>query len=316
MTRLRAMGMLMRPVVGTIGLALFGLALLVAMPLFLWHAAIDLVARSAIPQTAVSARVEFEVASIKPTRSDEGPRGISFSPSGRFAWNKMTVKQLIPSAYAGLDFKQIAGGPGWIDTVRYDIAATSSDALLDIAPDGSPRGLFARLRTLLEDRFGLKTHIERRQVAVYALQPATNRVLGARLQSTDTDCGAVVRQMATGRRPEPGSAQLPSCALQVAPGRLRGRAIAMPQVASALSTLTDRPVIDRTELTGHYDLELAWTPDSPGAASGTANGAASAATDAPSIFTAVREQLGLRLEPTRAEVPVLVIDDAHPPTLD
>jgi len=312
MKRLRVIGLFIGPVLGTIGLALFGLALLVAMPLFLWHAAINVVARSARPQTSVSARVEFDVASIKPTRSDEGPRGISFSPSGRFAWSKMTLKQLIRSAYADLDFKQVAGGPDWMDTARYDIAATSSDALRDITPDGSPRGLFARLRTLLEDRFGLKTHIERRQIAVYALQPATDRVVDAKLHETDTDCGAAVRQMAIGRSPDPGSGQLPLCALQVTPGRLRGRSITVMQVAGALSTFIDRPVIDRTGLAGNYDVDLAWTPDSQGAA----NGFASTATDAPSIFTAVREQLGLTLEPTRAEVPVLVVDDAHPPTPD
>ena len=98
MKSLRVIGPFIEPVLCTIGLALFGLALLVAMPLFLWHAAINVVAWSARPQTPVSTRVEFDVASIKPTRSDEGRRGISFSPGGRFAWSKMTLKQLIRSA--------------------------------------------------------------------------------------------------------------------------------------------------------------------------------------------------------------------------
>ena len=124
----------------------------------------------AIAQTP---RVEFDVASIKLNSSVGGPRGISFSPSGRFAWNAMTLKQLMQSAYTEVEFKQIVGGPSWVDSVRFDIAATSSDALREIGAGGLPRGLFARLRTLLEDRFALRTHVETRTMPVYALQPAS-----------------------------------------------------------------------------------------------------------------------------------------------
>jgi uncharacterized protein (TIGR03435 family) len=277
---------------------------------------VSFVAQSASAQATQPTWVEFDVASVKPSAPDgNGPGGISFSPSGRFAWNRMTVKQLLPSAYAELGFKQIAGGPRWLETSRFDIAATSSDALADMGPDGAPRGLFRRLRTLLEDRFGLKAHVEMREVPVYALQPAaTPFVAGAGLKKTDVDCEAVIREMAT-QAPAPRPyGQLPPCSIGSTPGRLRGSSSSIARVADVLSNIVDRPVVDRTGFAGAYDVDLNYAPEFP---PGTlVNGAPPPPTDGPSIYTAVREQLGLKLEAVRTAVPVLVIDDAHLPTPD
>jgi uncharacterized protein (TIGR03435 family) len=256
----------------------------------------------------------FEVASVKMTTSDQGPRGVSFSPSGRFAWSRMTLRQLMQSAFGGVDFKEIVGGPRWIDSDRFDIVATSPDALRDIAPDGSPRGLFMRLRALLEDRFRLKTHVEQRSVPVYALLPAALPMTpGPDLRKTAIDCEAAIRDLAAGRSPDRAPGQMPPCALRPGLGQLTGHAITMEQVANALAGSTGRPVIDRTGLTGTFDVQLRWAADPPAA---TINGVPAPATDGPSLFTAVREQLGLKLEATRAEVPVLVIDEAQLPTPD
>jgi uncharacterized protein (TIGR03435 family) len=259
---------------------------------------------------------EFEVASVKPNTSmGDGPRGISLSPSGRFAWNWMTVRQLILSAYAELDFKQIAGGPSWIDTARFDIAATSPDALKEINPDGTPRGLFRRLRTLLEDRFALKTHIESREIPVYALQPnAAPIAMGAGLRTTDIDCEAIIRDSAAGRKPQVPYGRTPPCALAVRPGQLNGHAITMAQVITALSGPAGRPIVDRTGLKGSFDVELKWAAELPLGAQ--LNGAPAPLSDGPSLFTALREQLGLKLDATRASVPVLVIDSAQLPSPD
>jgi uncharacterized protein (TIGR03435 family) len=256
---------------------------------------------STVAQTP-SLRPGFEVASVKPNRGDDGPRGISFSPSGRFAWNAMTLKQLMQSAYAELEYKQIVGGPSWIDTDRFDIAATSPDALREIGPDGLPRGLFTRLRTLLEDRFALRTHVEARTLGVYALEAASTPFLpGPDLRKTTVDCEAVIRDAAAGRRVAPGQPS-PPCSIRMSHGRLTGQSITMEQMANVLSGPAARPVLDRTGLAGVYDVELKWNED------------ASPAADAPSFFTAVREQLGLKLEATRASLPVLVIDSASMPT--
>ena len=258
-------------------------------------------------------RLEFEVASVKPNTTDRGPRGISFSPAGRFAWNAMTLKQLMQSAYTELEFKQIVGGPSWIDSARFDIAATSSDALREIGADGLPRGLFARLRTLVEDRFALRTHVETRTLPVYALQPAsTPFAQGPDLHKTSVDCETVIRDAAAGRGVATPGQPAPPCSMRTSIGRLTGHSITMQQVASVLSGPALRPVLDRTGLAGVYDVELKWGEEFP---PGTLlNGAPPPPPDGPSLFTAVREQLGLKLEATRADVPVLVIDSASLPT--
>jgi uncharacterized protein (TIGR03435 family) len=267
-------------------------------------------------QTGAPARPAFEVASVKPHSGNEGPRGISFSPSGRFAWNRMTVRQLLQSAYGELGPKEVDGGPGWLSTDAFDIAATSPEALAEMAPDGTPVGLFRRLRTLLEDRFALKAHIESRSRPVYALEPAATPVaLGAGLTRVQIDCAAVTREAAAGRREALPYGQQPPCSLSPAPGRVRGRAVSMAQLVGVLEAPAGRPVIDRTGLTGSFDLDLRWAFEFPPGA--LINGQpAPAATDGPSIFTAVREQLGLKLEASRADVPVLVIDSVSRPTPD
>jgi uncharacterized protein (TIGR03435 family) len=180
------------------------------------------------PQAQSAPLPQFDVASVKRTTSERGPRGISFSPSGRFAWNQMTLKQLMASAYAALGATQIVGGPDWLDSTRFDVVATSPDALKDIGPDGSPRGLFIRLRALLEDRFALTTHVENRVIPVYALEPAAAPfVAGPKLRPVDVDCDAVVREAAAGRRAPVPDGQLPLCSLRVSIGHLIGRAATM-----------------------------------------------------------------------------------------
>ncbi len=263
-----------------------------------------------------NSRVEFEVASVKAHAGNDGPRGISFSPSGRFAWNRMTLKQLMPSAYSELQFKEIAGGPNWIETEIFDIAATSPEALSEIGPDGAPVGLFRRLRTLLEDRFALKVHVESRTRPVYALETgATPMVFGPGFTRVDIDCAATARETAAGRREALPSGQQPPCSLSPGPGRVRGRAISLAQLVGVLEAPAGRPIIDRSGLTGRFDLELRWAFEFPPGA--IINGQpAPAGTDGPSIFTAVREQLGLKLEAMRADVPVLVIDSASRPMPD
>jgi uncharacterized protein (TIGR03435 family) len=293
---------------------LFGTGAAVLTPLLIWRAAVTLAAQSASVQAAP--RVEFDVASVKLHTGDTGgPRGISFSPSGRFAWNQMTLKELLPSAYAELSFKQMAGGPAWIGTQRFDIAATSADALNEVSPDGTPRGLFTRLRTLLEDRFQLKTHIEQREGPVYALQAATTPiVMGPSLRATDINCEVVIRELAEKRPAPTPEGQMRPCALRVSPGQIVGHAMTMAQLVDALAGPAGRPVVDRSGLTRSYDLTLKWAPEFP--AGTLINGAPPPPSDGPSLFTAIREQLGLKLEATRAPVPVLVIDSVRMPTPD
>jgi uncharacterized protein (TIGR03435 family) len=153
-----------------------------------------------------------------------------------------------------------------------------------------PRDL-AMLRTLLAERFGLKTHSETRQIPVYMLTLAReDRRFGPQLRPSKRDCAAT------------------RCTASVLSGKIQTNGYSMAQLADLLTGNTDRMVLDRTGLTGVYDLELAWTPD---------DGPADVVTrDAPGLFTAVIEQLGLRLEPGIGPVDVVVIDSVERPTPD
>jgi uncharacterized protein (TIGR03435 family) len=175
-----------------------------------------------------------------------------------------------------------------------------------------------RLRALLEQRFYLKAYFESRDQPIYALVRANgNRTLGQRLRPRTVDCAAVAAGVATGER----------CGGQIFPGNVSARGITMTQFVSGLARLmpnVDRNVLDRTGLTGTFDLDLTWTPDQSLMDSSAAGmpmpgmpaGVQVPPVDGPSLFTALQEQLGLRLESTSGPVQVLIIDDVARPNED
>jgi uncharacterized protein (TIGR03435 family) len=142
------------------------------------------------------------------------------------------------------------------------------------------------LQALLAERFGMVARRDTREAAVYALV-------------ADAAAGRIMLRPAAGEF-------APACGMQIGPGTLRARRLALSQLAEFLSQIAGRLVTDQTGLTGTFDVELRWTPD----------GQAGMSSDAPSLFTAVREQLGLRLDARRAPVPVLVIESLSRPTAD
>lgn len=230
--------------------------------------------------TAALAQAAFEAMSVKPTQPGTAARSWAGRGSQLTILN-YPLRDIIRGAY-DLEPYQLAGGPDWIDTARFDIVGK--------APDGVPRSI-GMLRTLLTDRFNLRTHKETRQIPVYALTLAReDRRFGPQLRPSTRDCAGT------------------RCTANVVSGRIQTNGYSMAQIAEILTGNVDRMVLDRTGLPGVYDLELAWTPD---------NGAADVASrDAPGIFTAVVEQLGLKLEPTTGPVEVLVIDSVERPTPD
>jgi uncharacterized protein (TIGR03435 family) len=196
---------------------------------------------------------------------------------------------------------RIVGGPSWFATERFDIVA-KPPATAAPAPIQAEQVL-ARLRTLLAQRFKLSVHRETREVPIYLLvidrkdgQP------GQRLRPAPLDCDARAAQA------PPGTPGLSICGVDRAPGRSAGRTMTLVQLTGTLESIVDRPVFDRTGLQGIYDWDLEWTP-----APGEPGAAPPVNPDAPSIFTAVQEQLGLRLESARAPVDVLVIDGVDRP---
>ena len=251
---------------------------------------------------------KFEVASVKPNTSGDGRVSIGIQPGGRFTAVNVPLRFLIRDAYQIQDF-QLVGGPSWIDSEHFDVVAKAET---DIAPrpPGSGAGPFQlMMRSLLEERFKLATHSETREMPIYELVMARpDRRLGPKLQASSVDCEAMRGRGRGGPPPEPPPpSERPLCGIRFSPASLAGGGMPMAQFARVLSQAVQRVVVDRTGLTGNFDFDLAWTPDQM-ARGADATGA--------SIFTAVQEQLGLKLEATRGPVDVLVIDRVEHPTPD
>lgn len=248
----------------------------------------------------------FEVVSVKP--SDPAARGvqIGLSPGGIFTARNVTLKNMIGQAYDVRDF-QISGAAGWLDTERYDITAkgggpvtSEEDAgkLPQAERDKVMEEILTRVRALLADRFQLKVHREKKELPVYALLIAKG---GAKIQPAKED-GSPGDQMRMSR----GGAGAEVTASKVP----------LRNLVHLLSDLVGRTVIDKTGLTGNYDFKMSFAPDrglgqQPPAA---ADDRQQPESDGPSIFTALQEQLGLKLDSQKGPVEVLVIDSAQKPS--
>lgn len=229
------------------------------------------------PSTGAEARLAFEVASIKlhpdPITHSEDPA----VHGARVVGTASKVLDLIEEAY-GLRGDQISGGPAWVKSDHYDIAA-KAEGESPITKDQ----LRQMLRSLLADRFQLKFHRERRETAVYELVLGKG---GPKLKPPDATGHGFVQATDTGLHME-------------APNGT------MAQLATQLSVTAGRPVVDKTGLTEHYAYTLDWLP---------ANGDPEPDSNVPSMFTAVQEQLGLKLESGKASIEMFVIDHVEKPS--
>lgn len=250
--------------------------------------------------TALTARQPtpaFEVASVKPNNSDTEP-SMSMPPRGTVVISNVPLTNIVVNAYSIPPFR-IVGAPDWISRERFDVSAK----IPDNAPPGQIRSM---LQGLLADRFKLKVRLETREQPVYEIVIArSDGRLGPRLKPSSADCGT------TNNPPPVPPSPDASCAALLGVGPAGGRIISKGQplarVISALGMAVSRAVVDRTALQGAFDVELQWGSDV---------GTAATNSDTPSIFTALQEQLGLRLEPSRGTVEVLVIDSVDRPTPD
>ena len=214
---------------------------------------------------------------------------------------RMAFGQLVNGSLQLLQDDQIAGGPEWIGVDRFDIVAR--------LPKGprAPGDLQQMIRGLLADRFKLLTHTEPRDVPVYALVVANPGRLGASLTPMTADCNT------QGDRAV-------ACGFRSGPGKIAGRGpIRLLIAATALAQFVDRPLVDRTGLTANYEVQLQWTPtpdqipDRLRANVTIEERIRAIGPDAPSLFTAVQEQLGLKLDTQTARLDVLVIDRVEHP---
>jgi uncharacterized protein (TIGR03435 family) len=279
------------------------------------------------PQEPPPGGLAFEVASIKPNNSGDG-RVMMQNQPGRFTATNITVRLLIRNAYQLQDF-QIAGGPGWLASDHFDLVAKIPDEYRDMQPmrQGSgPGPLQLMIRTLLADRFKLVVHNETKDSPIYALVLArSDGKLGPQLKKSETDCEAMFAagRARGGQMPPPGPpppGQPMPCGIRIGPGNMAIGGTTMAQLANSLGMFAGRIVQDRSGLTGAYDASLTWTPDQmpqrpPGAPSDQPvqfNGV-SVDPNGPSLFTALQEQLGLKLDSQRGPIDTLVIDHVEKP---
>jgi len=273
------------------------------------------VLRPAAMQEATNpAKAGLEIASITPNTSGTTARnGIRFQPKGgELQATGVTLAELLKFAYQRhfFDEREVTGGPQWVTSDRFDLLVRVSGGHV-FDTDGVPRKTLALLKALLVERFKLKVREEDRERLVYALTTArTDGVLGPKARKSNIDCGAVMR----GERPALLPGQGPSCGFKTPPGRLFANTFPMPAIASLLSRHLDRPVIDRTGLSGSFDIELeaAEIKAAPDYKPGPSDLALPPAAG-PTMLVALQEQLGLKLEPVVAALTVIVIEQAERP---
>ena len=265
----------------------------------------------ALAQPSPAETVRFEVASIKRNTLNDMIVVIQ-SQNNRFMARGYTVQMLIQAAYRVQEF-QVAGGPDWIGTDRFDIEATEppdpGGQRSTVAPGpGLPSRRDLMLRALLEERFNLAVHKETQERPVFALVLArSDGRLGPQFRPATVDCAT-----ATGDD---------ACGTNVGPGYIRVRGVTMPQLATSFSRLTmtgsslNRLVVDRTGLDGRFNADLKFTPENiPTLPPDSPLKLPTIDPNGPSVFTAVQEQLGLKLDAQRGPVEVLVIDRVDRPT--
>jgi len=255
-------------------------------------------------QTLAPDRLTFEVASVKPAKSVSGRfmmnGGPGTSDPGRITYTNIMLTRILLSAYDVKNYQ--ISGPDWLDSLRFDITAK--------VPDGATQEQFqSMLRNLLATRFKMTIHRESRELPIYALLTAKN---GPKVSPAVDDGPAGKQpddQLATIQSVE-GKDGFPALALR-APGlvietkngraRVTAKETAISKLADLLSGQLARPVIDMTGLTGNYSFVVYFTPEDQNPDGGSD----------PSIFGALEERLGLRLEARKGPVELLVIDHAE-----
>jgi len=262
-------------------------------------------------------RPSFEVASVKANKSGDNRMMFGNQPGGGITVTNMPLRELITFAYEIQEF-QLVGAPDWANNERFDIVAKAVVDRPANAPAGPPGPeIRMMMQSLLAERFKLASHHDTRPLPVYALVLArSDGKLGPQLKPSTVDCAAMRgRGRGPGTAPQapPPFGEHPMCGVMMRPGGIAAGGMPISDLIRPLSMFTRRVVVDRTNLKDNYDIDLTWTPDQipsgpmpPGLPAIDPNG--------PSIFTALQEQLGLKLESETGPVDVLVIDHVERPS--
>jgi uncharacterized protein (TIGR03435 family) len=269
------------------------------MPWMLAIAMLTAVISPALAQSA-SPRPQFEVASIKLDKSEE-PGLVRVLHGGRFTLLNLRMQNIVTIAYHLKRDSLLAGAPAWFMSERYDV---------DARAEGSPSFDVMRtmLQALLEERLRLKFHQEIKEQPIYSLVVAKP----GRLDPINGDCAPISEP------PDPAKFPSGPCGfLFTVPGQIAGQKATISQLADALSLNTDRVVLDRTNLGGKYNIKLEYTPEGPIPPPLAEPGAPPLPPidpNGPSLFSALQEQLGLKLESQKGPVEVMVIDQIERPS--
>ena len=272
-------------------------------------------------------KLSYDAASIKPSDPTQFATRIMIGggQGGRFSANGMTVRQMIIQAYGIQDF-QLTGGPGWIANDRFDIEATPPSGVSVTGPQNQEM-----LQSLLEERFQLKIRRETKPLPGYSLVLAKG---GSKMKPSADQTPLTPGAPPAGVPPAPGGIATvrpglggpalggPSTGLaargmmRMSPGSISGGAMQMPQFVQILSRQLGRTVVDNTGLTGLFDVELNYTPDRTPPQGALPPGVVlpQIDPDGPTIFTALQEQLGLRLESTTQPGDMLTIERIEKPS--
>src|SRR5215468_1623487 len=248
-----------------------------------WASAIALgIFLAAVPHFARTQVLVFDAATIKPNNSGTGSSSTE-STNGLLRITNQTLLRMIQYAYNVRDF-QVSGGPAWVRSDRYDVTAK---------PEGSVHDVQMKqvLQSLLAERFQLQFHRQIQEGPIYALLIGKN---GPKLQPSPQSDNSGISSNSTAVRTT-----------------MKGTHVTMDELAASLGNRVGRPVIDKTGLSGKFDFELSWVADLA-----LATGAPDPGADVsgPSIFTALQEQLGLRLDSQKGPIEMLLIDQAEKPT--
>jgi uncharacterized protein (TIGR03435 family) len=250
------------------------------------------------PSDATPPPLQFDTVSVKPDKGGDGAMfRIMSQPDGYSV--TANLKLFLSFAY-GMREDLISGAPGWVDGARYEIDAKVASPDLDAFRKLSSQQRNRMLQSVLVDRFKLKAHMETRELAVYELVVAKGGPKLQEAKQSETDANGTLGVEGAPHRNM----------MRMSTGRFIGQAVRLSLLVEVLSRELHRNIIDKTGLTGEYDITLKYTPDDGPAP--MLNGEPD--TSAPSIFTALEEQLGLKLNPAKGPVEMLMVDHIEPPS--
>jgi uncharacterized protein (TIGR03435 family) len=244
---------------------------------------------------------EFEVASLKPNASGFAGFTIVPLPGGKLNATNISLKRLIAVAYSMTDF-QIFGNVPWLESERYDMEARAP------GPASLPE-LRLMLQPMLADRFKLKFHRETREMRIYTLTQVKPGSFGPGLvEIPNGECSVETTQQPALKNGTPCGV------VNMGAGRINGQRGRIAQLCDRLSTLLSVTVVDKTRLQGNYNIAMTWTPDPESERTLTGDRPPAGDVPGPSVFTAIQEQLGLKLTAGKGPVEVIVIDSVEKAT--